>query len=164
MDSVGKSAGWNSPEMEALWMKQNEIDSSNVKRIIEIIDEIGGYPGTSLVGNSAGKAAFYVLQHAPFSVQEQYYDMIVNAGAENELEDRLVAMYRDRYLMHKGEAQIFGSQVRIDYQTDSLTGEKKEHAYVWPIADTTNIDSLRRWNGLGNLEEYLNQFGISRWE
>lgn len=30
--------------------------------------------------------------------------------------------------------------------------------------DTTMIDSVRIWNGLGSLEEYLNSFSLSRWE
>jgi len=164
LDSVGKMYGANSPELRNLWQKQQEIDEANVIRILEIIDEVGGYPGPSMVGSKAGTATFFVLQHAPDSIQEQYYEMIVQAGIDNELKDGLVAMYRDRYLMHRGEPQIFGTQVRINYQTDSITGVKTEHAYIWPIADTTNIDSLRMWNGLGSLEEYLNQFGISRWD
>lgn len=164
MQSVQNEFGWNSKEMSQLWVKQNKIDSSNLQRIIEIIEEVGGYPGQSLVGHSASKSAFYVLQHAPDSIQEKYYNLIVNAAKNNELKRGLAAMYQDRYLMHRGEPQIFGTQVRTEYKTDSLTGEKIEHTYVWPIADTANIDSLRLWNGLLNLEDYLNNFGVSRWD
>ena len=164
MQSVQQEFGWNSPEMSELWIKQNKIDSSNLRRVVEIINEIDGYPGKSLVGYSASKTTFYVLQHAPDSVQEQYYEMIIEAAKSNELDKSLAAMYQDRYLMHKDKPQIYGTQIRKEYETDSLTGEKIERTFVWPIADTTNIDSLRMWNGLGNLEEYLNNFSISRWE
>lgn len=164
MQSVRNEFGWNSDEFNKLWTKQNKIDSSNLQRILEIIEDVGGYPGQSLVGLSASKTTFYVLQHAPDSIQEEYYDMIVGAAKENELKRGLAAMYQDRYLMHRGELQLFGTQVRIEYNTDSLTGQKTETAYVWPIADTTNIDSLRLWNGLPNLEDYLNKYGISRWD
>jgi 5'-3' exonuclease len=164
MQSVQNEFGWNSDEMNELWTKQRRIDSSNLQQILEVIESVGGYPGQSLVGHSASKTTFYVLQHAPDSVQEKYYEMIVDAAKKNELKRELAAMYQDRYLMHKGEPQIFGTQVRIEYDIDSLTGEKIERTYVWPIADTTNIDSLRLWNGLNNLEEYLNNFGISRWD
>lgn len=164
MQSVQKEFGWGSEEMKKLWIKQNKIDSSNLQRIIEIINEVGGYPGKSLVGNSASKTTFLVLQHAPDSIQEKYYELIVNAAKNNELKRGYAAMYQDRYLMHRGQPQIFGTQVKSEFEIDSLTGEKIKHTFVWPIADTNNIDSLRLWNGLGNLEEYLNQFGISRWD
>ena len=164
MQSVQNEFGWNSDEMNELWTKQQRIDSSNLQRILEIIDHVGGYPGQSLVGHSASQTTFYVLQHAPDSIQEKYYEMIVGAAKNNELSRGLAAMYQDRYLMQRGEPQIFGTQVTIEYDVDSLTGKKIETAYVWPIADTNNIDSLRLWNGLLNLEDYLNNFGISRWD
>lgn len=164
MQEVLHEFGWDSPEMGELWQKQNEIDQSNLKRILEIIKTVEGYPGKSMVGISASSTAFYVLQHAPDSILQQYYDLIINAAKENELDKSLAAMYQDRCLMHRGEPQIFGTQLRSEYQTDSLTGERIQRTFVWPIADTTNIDSLRMLNGLGSLEEYLNSFGISRWE
>jgi hypothetical protein len=164
MQEVQQEHGWNSPEMGALWKKQSRIDSSNLKRILEIIDQVEGYPGKSLVGNSASKTTFYVLQHAPDSIQEEYYELIITAAAENELDKRLAAMYQDRYLMHRGENQIYGTQIRSEFETDSLTGERLKKTFVWPIADTTKIDSVRMANGMGPLEDYLNSFGLSRWE
>lgn len=164
MQEAQQEYGWNSPQMGELWKKQNEIDSSNLKRTLEIIKLVEGYPGKSLVGPSASKATFYVLQHAPDSIQEEYYNLIIKAAEENELDKRLAAMYQDRYLMHRGKDQIYGTQIRMEYETDPLTGERIEKTFVWPIADTTNIDSLRMWNGLRPLEDYLNGFGISRWE
>lgn len=164
MRPVQEAFGWNSPEMSALWVKQNTVDSSNLRRVKEIMEEVGGYPGKSLVGHSASKAAFYVLQHAPDSVQENFYELIIQAAKNNELDKRLAAMYQDRYLMHKGEPQIYGTQIRTEYTTNSTTGERVDSSFVWPIADTTNIDSVRMWNGMGPLEEYLNSFDLSRWK
>lgn len=155
---------WNTSEWSQLSIKQAKIDSSNVIRIVEIINQIDGYPGKSLVGKSASESAFYVLQHAPDSIQELFYEMIIDAANNSELDKRLAALYQDRYLMHKGEPQIFGTQVRMEFETDSLTGEQIEVTFVWPIADTVNIDSLRMSVGLGNLEEYLGNFGVSRWK
>lgn len=164
MQNMQMTGGWNTSKMQELWQKQSEIDESNLSRIIEIIDQVGGYPGKSLVGYRTGRVTFYVLQHAPDSIQEQYYDFILQAATENELDKNLAAMYQDRYLMHRGEPQIFGSQIRVEQKMDSLSGKSIEKKYLWPIADTTNIDSLRMWNGLGPLEEYLKLYGISRWE
>lgn len=164
MNSVSEAYGWNSDEMRQLWNKQNKIDSTNLLRIIEIIEQVGTYPGQSLVGGSASEAAFYVLQHAPDSIQDKYYETIVTAGKNKELKANLVSMYQDRYLMHRNEPQIYGTQIRIEHLIDKKTGLERDSAYVWPIADTTKIDSLRFWNGHGPLEDYLNNFGLSRWK
>lgn len=92
--AAGQDAhAWSSGEMEALRAKQHALDSANLKRIIQIIEQVGGYPGTSLVGHPTNEAAFYVLQHAPKEIQEKYYDIIIRAADKNELNKRLVAMY-----------------------------------------------------------------------
>ena len=164
MSSVMDEVGWNSPEMKKLWALQHPIDSSNLIRIIEIIDEIGGYPGKSLVGDKASKTTFYVLQHATDSIQAKYLDLILEAARNNELDKKLAALFHDRYLMHEGKPQVYGTQTKVIFMRDSLTGETKDSAFVWPIVDTTNIDSIRKSVGLGPLEEYLNKFGLSRWD
>jgi hypothetical protein len=153
----------NTPEFSELYKKMITVDTSNQRRIIEIINEIGGYPGKSLVGEDASKTAFYVLQHSNDSIQEKYYDMIIEAAQNNELERKLAAMYQDRYLMRKGQNQIYGTQIRTEYQTDSISGERIANTFVWPIADTTKIDSIRLTYGMQPLEEYLARFGLSRW-
>jgi len=164
MSLVMDEKGWNSPEMNELWALQNQLDASNLKRIIEIIDEVGTYPGKSLVGEPASTTTFYVLQHAPDSIQAIYLDLILDAAKNNELEKKRAALYYDRYLMHKGEPQIYGTQSKTIFFRDPITGKRKDSSYVWPIADTTNIDSIRKSVGLGPLEEYLNRFGLSRWD
>ncbi|WOK07792.1 DUF6624 domain-containing protein [Imperialibacter roseus] len=162
--AIEETGGRNSPKAKEVIKKIWQADSSNVRRIVEIIDMVGGYPGESMVGGSAGRATFYVLQHAPDSIQDKYYDLIIDAASRNELKKSLAAMYQDRYLMHRGEPQIYGTQVRTEYKTDPTTGMRFDSTYVWPLADTTNIDSIRTLSGMGPLEEYLNQFGVSRWE
>ena len=89
MEKVYEQYGKNSPEFKTILNRQNEIDSTNLVRITAIIEEIDQYPGVSLVGYSASKTAFFVLQHAPDSVQTQYYDLIVDAAKNNELKSRI---------------------------------------------------------------------------
>ncbi len=164
MQEMAQQYGFDSPQMQELMGKQFQVDQSNLKRVLEILEQTGSYPGSSLVGENAGKAVFYVLQHAPDSIQALYYEMIVGAAADGELNKRLAAMYQDRYLMNRGEPQIFGTQIMSKQVTDPETGETRDSSYYWPVADTTNIDSLRIWNGLGPWDEYLSYFGLSRWD
>ncbi len=147
-----------------IWVKQDSLDSINLKSVIEIINKIGKYPGKSMVGVSSSVSVFYVLQHSPDSIHKRYLKLIRTAADEDELDKSYYAKYLDRHLMHQGKPQIYGTQIRIDFEIDSLSGKRKTRNYLWPIADTTGIDSLRRLNNLGPLEAYLWEQGLSRWE
>ena len=164
LNEAQKLYGWNSPELFKMQTTMHSIDSGNLIKIIEIINLLGGYPGISLVGERAGNATFYVLQHAPDSIQKKYLHLILEAAKNGELNKRKAALYYDRYLMNREQPQVYGSQVRFDSFTDKKTGLKVDTAYVWPIADTVAIDSLRTSIGMNPLEGYLNQFGLSRWQ
>ena len=143
---------------------QSIIDSSNLVYIIDLINKVGTYPGKSLFGHSASSVSFFVLQHAPDTIQSKYIDLILKASEDNELKRSLVSMYYDRYLMHQGKPQLYGTQIKTEKILDKSTGQIKDTMFVWAIQDTTRIDSLRLWNGLLPLEPYLNSFGLSRWQ
>ncbi len=151
---------WNSPQIQNLWQKQARLDSLNLISVLEIIDEIDGYPGDSLVGYPTRKAAFFVLQHAPDSIQEKYLNMILTAAKNGQLDENLAAMYHDRYLMHRGLPQLYGSQIRVRTKTDSVTGEQREVHELYKLADSSKVDSLRRASGMIPLEEYLSMNGV----
>ncbi|WP_164674252.1 DUF6624 domain-containing protein [Maribacter litoralis] len=139
---------------------QNKIDSLNLLRIVEIIKEVGGYPGKTLVGDSASKVAFFVLQHSTPEIQKKHLDLILKAAENFELNKSYAAMYHDRVLMHGGHPQIYGTQIRRETVFDSITGSWIERRYIWPVQDTTIIDSLRLWNGLKPLEAYMYEMGL----
>ncbi|MEL6659006.1 MAG: hypothetical protein AAFY48_10120 [Bacteroidota bacterium] len=60
------------------------------------------------------------------------------------LEVECMALSVDRILMNGNYKQIYGSQL--------MNGE------LWPIADTTNLDSIRVSMGMQPMEEYLEYF------
>ncbi|MEM7367370.1 MAG: DUF6624 domain-containing protein [Bacteroidota bacterium] len=150
MDSVSTEFGWQSPEMSALWAKQNAVDSSNTIRIEEIIAE-HGYPGKSLVGDRSGEVAFFVIQHAELDIQEKYLDMMSEAADAGEVKWSLIAMLVDRVRMRQGKTQLYGSQVTRD-----STGKSMFH----PIEDEANVNVRRSKVGLGPLEDYAKHFGF----
>lgn len=153
--------GWNSPQMESLWKKQDKLDSANLEKVLKIIEQVDGYPGDSLVGYPTRKTAFFVLQHAPDSIQEKYLPLILKAAKTGQLDEDLAAMYHDRYLMHKGLPQLYGSQIEAKTIIDSVTGEKREIHQLYKIADTSKVDSLRKSMGMIPLEEYKYRNGIN---
>lgn len=164
LSALYQADGFESDEFQQVYQLQQQIDSSNLAYVEELIQRLGTYPGNSLVGPTTAKVAFYVLQHAPDSIQAKYLDLILGAAQNKELNKGSVAMYHDRYLKGKGEPQIYGTQVVSKSRIDGITGEKTDTLYLWPIRDTNKIDSIRMWNGLPPLETYLQSFGLSRWD
>jgi len=163
LNSVFSEYGYESEEFQSLLRKQNSIDSTNLIYVENLINRYGKYPGKTLVGQTSGEVAFLVLQHAHDSIQTKYFNLIMEASKNNELKKNSVALFHDRYLVNQGKPQIYGSQIGTKEIVDSLTGASTKINYLFPIRDTTKIDSVRMWNGLLPLEDYLNSFGLTRW-
>lgn len=156
--------GLNSPELKALMIKQAKIDSANIKTVIDIIKELGAYPGKSLVGIEASKTAFFVLQHAPLEIRINYLEMILEAAENNELSRRNAAMFHDQCLADQGKPQLYGTFIKSGNYINPTTGYEYDTTFLWQIKDTFNIDAVRKSKGLISLEKYLNGYGISRWD
>ena len=139
------------------WKKQNFIDSINLIRISKIMDSIG-YPGKSLVGDTAYLAAFYVIQHSDLKSQEYYLPIIRKAADLNEIEWKYLAMMIDRIKVGKNEKQIYGTQLHgiIDPNTGSIT----DKAEFYPIEDERNVNIMRQKVGLSTIEAYAKEMGI----
>jgi len=164
LNAVFNQFGKDSKEFKDLVEKQNDIDSLNLIYVENLIQKHGGYPGNSLVGHSRGDVVFFVLQHSSSKVQDKYLQLIIDAAKNDELKGGLAAMYHDRVLINSDLPQIYGTQVGRDSYIDTISNELVNRNFLYPISDTISIDSLRMWNGLGPLEDYLNSFGLSRWE
>lgn len=150
----------DSLQWETMFEEQSKIDSSNLARIIEIIEDVGGYPGKSIVGESGSKVTFFVLQHSNPEIQKQHLNLILEAAENLELKKSYAAMFHDRVLMYDGQPQIYGTQIKGETVFDSLSGKSIRKRYLWPIRDISIVDSLRLWNGLGPLEAYLYEMGL----
>jgi len=150
MRDVSDKYGWNSPQMDSLWMMQTPLDSLNTIRVIEIMEE-HGYPGKTLVGDQAG-AAFMVIQHADIEIQEKYLPVLKAAAEKDELSYRSLALLIDRVLMRQNKPQIYGSQL----QRNTETGQYE----FYYIEDEKNVNKRREEVGLEPLEEYAKRFGL----
>jgi len=125
------------------WPIQMEIDQSNLQFIDSVIQQYG-YPGKSLVGNKAGQAAWYVIQHSDRI--DDFLPQIELAALTGELPYRLYAMMLDRSLMNQGKPQIYGTQ--------GLTLADGSNVF-WPIEDPDNVNDRRDKAGFGtSIEEY----------
>jgi len=156
IDSLSKALGVSKQNLgPALWREQMKLDSLNLQSVTEIIRK-RGYPGRSLVGNEAGSAAFFVLQHAPADTLKKYNPYIQKAAEQNELPRRHAAMMQDRLLMYEGREQIYGTQVRR-FQMD----DGSRLSVVWPVKDPDKVNELRRDAGFDlTVEENAKRLGV----
>lgn len=150
IDTIGTKYGFNSPEIMALWKKQQPIDDANIARLRQIIHE-HGWPGRSLVGDKGAGAAFLVLQHADYAEQKKYLPLLRAAAAAGEARREDLALLEDRVLTSEGQKQIYGSQLKQNEQ-----GVLE----FYPIEDEVNVDLRRQAVGLQPLAEYAKHFGI----
>ncbi|WP_350291371.1 BT_3928 family protein [uncultured Croceitalea sp.] len=116
------------------WSKQIKIDSSNLNYVEKIITD-NGYPGKSLVGEKAGVAAWYVIQHS--NKIDEYLAIMKQAAEAGELPFMLYAMMLDRYLTNQNKPQIYGTQSSSWY-----INSPKEITFMWPLK---NKDSVNIW-------------------
>lgn len=152
MGPVEEKYGWQSPQMDSLWVLQNRADSINTARITEIIDE-HGYPGKSMVGDGFASTAFLVIQHADLEIQEKYLSVITKAADDGEVRWSSVALLVDRINMRNGKPQIYGSQLNTNKETGELFFAK--------IAEPHKIDSIRATVGLGPIQSYADHWDLT---
>lgn len=150
-DSLAKAEKLTSGAVQQrIFYKMNQIDSSNIERIKQIIYQYG-YPGKSLVGEPTNEAAWYVIQHSK-NIAE-FFPIIEQAGKRKELPFKLVAMMQDRLLMDQSKEQIYGTQGRCDNPPANSAGSQKPDCYIWPILDPAHVNERRKQAGFSDTVE-----------
>lgn len=136
------------------------IDSVNLGKVEAIIKK-HGYPGKSIVGETANEAIFFVIQHVPKKIPV-YYKLIKRAGKSGELPYKYVAMMLDRKLTMKGKKQFYGTQGYSVMVADPQTGERKPFSYIMPIKNPRSVNRRRRKAGFDTTveENAKNNLGI----
>lgn len=140
--------GVNSPQAVAAMREQEPLDARLIQQADSLV-AIYGYPGKSVVGEYYKSVVFLIIQHNP---DEKYLPLVMAAADKGELNWSSVALLVDRVKAEKGEPQVYGSQPHI-----WPDGRKQ----LYPIEDEPNVNVRRAKIGLGPLEAYLQQFGIT---
>lgn len=141
---LGDSMGLSEAEYSGdLWKMQVVIDSANLNYVEKLFNTVG-YPGKSMVGEPTNTAAWFVLQHS--NKIGNYLPLVKKAGKEGEIPMKLVAMMEDRYLMHEGKPQIYGTQGRMEPDGEN---------FIWPIENPESVNQRRKDAGFQEtVEEY----------
>ena len=144
--------------MGRLWAEQNLIDSLNLHRIEQILQQYG-YPGKTLVGSPTNETAFFIVQHSP-KINE--YIPIIEAAARNgELPFHQYAMMYDRQMMQEGKEQLYGTQ-GLSFSRSGKNGQLEQSPrFIWPIKDALNVNSRRKEAGFPEtVEVYARHLGV----
>lgn len=160
VDSLTKIYGVSKENLtDHIWKLQTLADSSNIKRVEEIVKQYG-YPGKALVGEPTNEAAFYVIQHS--TVIDKYLTLIEKAANQKQLPFYLYAMMKDRSLMYNKKEQIWGTQAKGMNVVNKETGKTKWAFFIWPIADAAQVNMRRKEAGFPQtVEENAKRMGLA---
>jgi hypothetical protein len=130
-----------------------EIDSVNLIKVEKLIEKYG-YPSKALVGEPANKCVFYVIQHS--DEIGEYLPLIRKAAKDGDISKTALAMMEDRNLMLKGLEQIYGTQIKGQYNSNG------EWVYfLWPVKNADSINHWREQAGFETtIEAYLNDMDV----
>ena len=105
-----------------------------------------GWPKRSVVGDSAAKAAWLMLQHTEFQDwADEMLPVLERLADSGEVKRSELALFTDRVLMHRGRPQRYGSQFNF------VDGRMVAH----PIEDLARLDARRAEVGLPPMAEYV---------
>lgn len=148
-------------EMRSRYMKDDvdmdvNVDVENTKRAKEIVEEIG-YPTISKVGREASYNFWILVQHADHDKEFQKYCLgLMREIPKEDVEQSNIAYLEDRIRLGEGRPLLYGTQYRIDKDTDEMI--------ILPIEDEENVDKRRVEVGLPPLNEYIEMSNRKRRE
>lgn len=127
-----------------LYQRYVSLSNLNAFKVLDELDKIiakYGYPGKSLVGEDYA-IAFSIISIAGIKYKEKYYDLIIEAANNKELDWTDVAFFVDKVKVAKKEKQVYGTQYKIEERT----------VVYYPIEDKVNLNVRRKKAGLEEME------------
>lgn len=147
-----KKYGAQSEEFITNILLQNKTDSLNLVEVKKTLDE-RGWLGADVIGEQGNKTLFLVIQHSDLETQLKYLPMMREAVKLGNANRTDFALFEDRIAVRQGKRQIYGSQIKANYDTGEV--------YVWPIIEPEKVNERRAAVGLGPIEDYVKGAGIT---
>ena len=141
-------------KIDSIGKIMNSKDSLNLIKVTKILDT-KGWVGKDVVGETANKTLFLVIQHGDLQTQQKYLPMMREAVNKGSANGASLALLEDRVALRQGKKQIYGSQIGRDNETKLY--------YVSCLEDPDNVDERRAKVGLQPLAEYVSKWQI-KWD
>jgi len=132
-------------------MRQNggqidsKIDHENLEIVVSFLEKCG-MPSLKEVNEIQMAGIWGVLQHAPPEYQSKYISLLEDAANKGDIKWNVIAMMKDRALMHEGKPQIYGSQV--------------SNGKLYDLFEPEYVNQRRQKVDMEPLEVYLQKFDI----
>lgn len=141
------AAGTNGQVPDDVQARWQHIDRDHTNRLAQIVAQ-RGWPGREVVGDDGARAAWLLAQHADqdISLQQRFLDLLRAAVLAGQADQIDLAYLTDRVAVHRGIAQLYGTQLTRD-DSGSLVPE--------PISDPDQVDRRRAAIGLPPMAQYL---------
>ena len=125
------------------------LHEHNASRLKEIIGA-HGWPGVSLVGEEAAKAAWLVVQHSVSDPEfmNECVSLIEDAVAREDVAGWQLAFLQDRVRTLSGKPQYYGTQFDVD---------ENGWPTPFPIEGSATVNERRARLGLTSIEERQEQ-------
>lgn len=150
--AIAKKYGRESKELKDYVRIIEDQDSINLIKVEKILNE-HGWLGADIVGVQGNYTLFLVIQHSHLETQEKYLPIMREAVQKGNAKAQDLAFLEDRVALKKGERQIYGSQIGPDPETNEWV--------VRPLIDPDNVDKRRAEVGLGPLQDYISEHGMT---
>lgn len=123
--------------------RMQTVDERNVMRLTNLLDDCGWQAG---LADTAHKAIFMILQHAPDSIMRHYFPQVEEKAALGLVDSSDWAMMHDRLAMRAGIPQRFGTQTYANEEDVNM---------VWPVENADSVDHWRAAVGLPRMSDYF---------
>lgn len=138
---------------------QQALRETRIERVRDIIKEYG-WPTYTMVGKDAADGVFLVIQHDRTKYIKKYLPYLKSAAFAGEASKENYAKMYDRYLIHSGKKQVFGTQL---IRSGSVTKDGKHSVgelQFYPIENFERINERRAEVGLYSFEEEEEKWGV----
>ena len=142
------------------WQKFKDSVFTSNKAQVEIMFNKYGFPGFDKVGKEGSQHFWLLVQHCdqyPEFQKKVLKSMDKEVKKHNANPNNYAYLY-DRVKVNAGEKQLFGTQVTYEVETTGRAIPKIG------LADSANVDQLRKDYGLDSLKNYLNMMTTMHYE
>lgn len=142
------------------WEKFKDSVFAGNKAQAEVIFNKYGFPGFDKVGKEGSQHFWLLVQHCdqyPEFQKKVLKSMNRQVKKHNANPNNYAYLY-DRVKVNAGEKQLFGTQVTYEVETTGRAIPKIG------LADSANIDKLRKAYSLDSLKDYLNMMTTMHYE